>query len=172
MSQEHSVGPASRRARVIAAVAQAQTWLAMAAAGVIVVSTTADVVLRYGLGKPIHGAYDVVECMLALFVFHGLSAVFLTRSNITIDLVDHFVGPVARRALVRFGDLVQVLALALIAWAMISPAIQAYDYGDRKLELGLPLWVVWVFVFTGIAGTILSAIGALLSPVPGAGGAH
>ncbi|GGH07048.1 hypothetical protein GCM10007036_01680 [Alsobacter metallidurans] len=166
------MGPASRRTRVIAAVAQAQTGLAMAAAGVIVASTTADVVLRYGFGKPIHGAYDVVECMLALFVFHGLSAVFLSRSNITIDLVDHFVGLGARRALVRFGDLVQVLALALIAWAMISPAIQAYDYGDRKLELGLPLWVVWVFVFTGIAGTILSAIGALLSPVADAGGAH
>jgi hypothetical protein len=46
---------------------------------------------------------------------------------------------------------------------MISPALQAYDYGDRKLELGLPLWVVWLFALSGIAGTIVCAIGAALN---------
>jgi TRAP-type transport system small permease protein len=172
VSDARSAQQTSRTLRAIGVVATAQTWLAMAAAGVIVVSTTADVVLRYGFGKPIHGAYDVVECMLALFVFHGLSAVFLTRSNITIDLVDHFVGARPRRALVRISDLIQLAALALMGWAMVAPALQAHEYGDRKLELGLPLWVVWVFVLTGLAGTILSAVGALLSPAPDAGGAH
>jgi len=152
------------RLRTVArAVASLQTRLAMAAAAIIVVSTTADVVMRYGFGKPIHGAYDVVECMLALFVFHGLSAVFLDRGNITIDLVDHIVGQGPRRGLVRLSDVVSIAALGLIFWAMISPALQAYDYGDRKLELGLPLWIVWTFALTGLAGTILSAIGALVT---------
>jgi hypothetical protein len=47
----------------------------------------------------------------------------------------------------------------LMLWAMISPALQAYDYGDRKLELGLPLWVVWLFALSGMAGTMVCAIG-------------
>src|SRR5277367_3127251 len=95
--------------RIVRAMATVQAWLAMAAAAVIVLSTTADVVLRYGFGKPIHGAYDIVECMLVLFVFHGLSVVFLERGNITIDLVDHLVGARPRRVLVRVADLVAVL---------------------------------------------------------------
>jgi TRAP-type transport system small permease protein len=146
---------------VIRRLKRAQTVVAMIAAGIIIVTTTADVVLRYGWGRPIHGAYDVVECMLVLFVFHGIAAVFFERSNITIDLVDHLVGVRAKLALIRFADLVSIAALLLMAWAMISPALQAFDYKDRKLELGLPLWVVWLFAFTGIIGTIICAIGVL-----------
>jgi TRAP-type C4-dicarboxylate transport system permease small subunit len=139
-----------------------QTAISMIAATIIILSTVSDVVLRYGFGRPIHGAYDVVECLLVLFVFHGLTAVFVDRAHIVIDLVDHLVGRKTQRALVGFGDLAGLIALLLMAWAMIEPALQAYDYGDRKLELGLPVWVVWVFAGTGMAGAILSAIGVLI----------
>lgn len=131
----------------------------MTAAAIIILSTVADVILRYGIGRPIHGAYDIVECMLVLFVFHGLAAVFLDRAHIVIDLVDHLVGRRAQRGLLRFGDIAAVLALMLILWAMIEPAVQAYDYGDRKLELGLKVWIVWMFALTGVAGAIVCAVG-------------
>jgi TRAP-type C4-dicarboxylate transport system permease small subunit len=150
-----------RRRSIIRNLKRVQTALAMIAAGIIVVTTTADVVLRYGWGRPIHGVYDVVECMLVLFVFHGIAAVFFERSNITIDLVDHLVGLKTKLALIRFADLVSIAALLLMVWAMIGPALQAFDYKDRKLELGLPLWVVWLFALTGIVGTIVCAIGPL-----------
>jgi TRAP-type C4-dicarboxylate transport system permease small subunit len=151
-----SGGAASRLVRGIARI---QTRIAMAAAAVIILTTTADVILRYGFSRPIHGAYDMVECMLVLFVFHGTASVFFDRANITIDLVDHVVGIRSRLRLVRLADLVSIVMLALMLWAMISPALQAYDYGDRKLELGLPLWVVWLFALSGMAGTIVCAIG-------------
>jgi TRAP-type transport system small permease protein len=157
--------PASGAAawRFARAVARIQTRVAMAAAAIIILTTTADVILRYGLGRPIHGAYDMVECMLVLFVFHGTASVFFDRANITIDLVDHVVGLGTRLRLVRLADLVGVVMLALMSWAMITPALQAYDYGDRKLELGLPLWVVWLFALSGIAGTILCAVGRAIA---------
>jgi TRAP-type C4-dicarboxylate transport system permease small subunit len=145
--------------RLVRAIARIQTRIAMAAAAVIIVATTADVILRYGFSRPIHGAYDMVECMLVLFVFHGTASVFFDRANITIDLVDHVVGIRSRLRLVRLADLVSIVMLALMLWAMLSPALQAYDYGDRKLELGLPLWVVWLFALSGMAGTIVCAIG-------------
>jgi TRAP-type transport system small permease protein len=154
-----SGGAASRLVRGISRI---QTRIAMAAAAVIILTTTADVILRYGFSRPIHGAYDMVECMLVLFVFHGTASVFFDRANITIDLVDHVVGIRSRLRLVRLADLVSIVMLALMLWAMISPALQAYDYGDRKLELGLPLWVVWLFALSGMAGTIACAIGRAL----------
>ncbi len=55
------------------------------------------------------------------------------------------------------------MTLALFAYAMIKPAMQAFSYGDRKLELGLPVYVLWVFALVGIAGAILCAIGALIA---------
>ncbi len=134
----------------------------MLAAAIIILCTVSDVVLRYAFGRPIHGAYVVVECLLVLFVFHGLAAVFVDRAHIVIDLVDHLVGRRTQRALVRFGDLASVAALLLIAWAMVEPAVQAFDYGDRKLELGLPVWVVWGFAFTGSAGAIVCAVGVTI----------
>lgn len=142
---------------VIRGVRRAQMMLAVIAASIIVVSTVADVVLRYGFGHPIHGAYDIVECLLVVFVFNGLSLVFLDRAHIVIDLVDHLSGPRTRRSLVRFGDLAAVAALVLMLWAMIEPARQAFDYGDRKLELGLQVWVIWVFAIGGTIGALICA---------------
>ena len=143
----------------LARVRAVQTLISMSAAAIIILSTTADVVLRYGFGRPIHGAYDIVECMLVLLVFHGLAAVFIDRSHIVIDLIDHMVGRRLQAGLVRFGDLVALAALILMLWAMVEPAMQAYAYHDRKLELGLPVWVVWAFATTGIAGAIICAAG-------------
>jgi TRAP-type C4-dicarboxylate transport system permease small subunit len=148
---------------LVCIIARIQTRIAMAAAAVIILTTTADVILRYGFGRPIHGAYDMVECMLVLFVFHGIASVFFDRANITIDLVDHAVGLDTRLRLVRLADLVSIVMLALMSCAMITPALQAYDYGDRKLELGWPLWVVWLFALSGIAGTIFCAIGRAIA---------
>jgi TRAP-type C4-dicarboxylate transport system permease small subunit len=160
---EMPVSGASPIGRLARRIARIQTRIAMAAAAVIILTTTADVILRYGFGRPIHGAYDMVECMLVLFVFHGIAGVFFDRANITIDLVDHLVGLRGKLRLLRLADLVSIVMLILMSWAMISPAVQAYDYGDRKLELGLPLWVVWLFALSGIAGAILCAVGCALN---------
>ena len=136
---------------------RAQLGLAVAAAFVIVVCTVADVVLRYGFGTPINGAYDVVQAMLVVLVFHGMALVFDRRANITIDLVDHLRGGAFRVWLMRLADLVQIVVLLVVGVAMIEPARQAYAYDDRMLELGLRLWVLWAFALSGIAGTTLVA---------------
>jgi TRAP-type transport system small permease protein len=125
----------------------AQVRLAMIALVLMMGSTCVDVALRFLFNRPIRGAYDIVEACLVVFVFHGMSASF-------------------ERVLVRLSDVVSIAVLLLIAWAMISPALQAYDYGDRKLELGLQLWVLWVFAIVGLIGALLSALGALIRPLP------
>jgi TRAP-type transport system small permease protein len=41
---------------------------------------------------------------------------------------------------------------------MIEPAMQAFQYGDRKLELGVPLYVLWGFALAGLLGTLVCAV--------------
>jgi len=140
-----------------------QLQLAAVALMVMMLITVADVTLRYTLNRPIPGTYELVECMLVVFVFHGISAAFLRRQNIVIDLVDSFVGERLLAILIMIADLVALLCLVVLIWAMIAPAMQAYTYGDRKLELSLPLYLLWIVALAGMAGAILCALGALLS---------
>jgi TRAP-type C4-dicarboxylate transport system permease small subunit len=133
----------------LAQLQRAQLVIAACALVIMSLVTVADVLLRYLLNRPVRGSYDLVECALVVFVFHGIATVFLNRQNIVIDLIDG------------------------VAWAMLSPARQAFDYGDHKLELGLPVYVIWLFALAGIAGTIVCAIGALVrTPIPPPGGRH
>jgi TRAP-type C4-dicarboxylate transport system permease small subunit len=151
----------------LAQLQQAQLVLAACALVVMSLVTVVDVMLRYLLNRPVRGSYDLVECMLVVFVFHGLATVFLNRQNIVIDLIDGVASPGLRTALIRISDVLQIAVLGVYASAMLSPAWQAFDYGDRKLELGLPVYVIWIFALAGIAGTIVCAVGALVStPIP------
>lgn len=144
----------------------AQVRLAMIALVIMMGSTCVDVALRFLFDRPIRGAYDIVEACLVVFVFHGMSASFFARKNIVIDIIDALIGPRLEAVLVRLSDVVSIVLLMLVTAAMISPALQAYAYGDRKLELGLQLWVLWIFAIVGLIGTLLCALGPLFRPVP------
>lgn len=159
MPESTTIAGAARRLKDV------QLRVAMAALVVMMMTIVFDVTLRYTLGKPIHGAYDVVECSLVVFVFHGLTACFLSRQNIVIDLIDTMVSDRMLAVLIRMGDIVTVGLLALMAWAMVTPALQAYDYGDKKLELGLPLWVLWAVAIAGLLGTLACAAAVLFQPI-------
>ncbi len=141
---------------------RAQLRLAAVALLVMMMTTVADVLLRYAFNRPIRGSYDLVESTLVVFVFHGIAAVFYSRQNIVIDLVDSVLGRRAVGVLIRLSDVLSIAALAILVWAMMTPARQAFDYGDRKLELGLPLSVLWAFALAGMAGTIVCAAAALV----------
>lgn len=134
-----------------------QLWLAGISILAMMLVTVADVVMRYAFNNPVRGAYDFTEAMLVVFVFNSMAACFLARSNIVIDLIDGFISTGARRALMKFGDLISVALLIVFAYAAITPTLQAYDYGETKLQLALPLWVLWAVTLAGLAGSIICA---------------
>ena len=144
-----------------------QLRLAAVALIVMMGETICDVTLRYLFNAPIRGGYDLVSSMLVVFVFNGMSTAFLQRRNIVIDLIDSFVHRNLITVLIRIADVLAVLMLIMFAYAMLTPALQAYAYGDRKLELQLPIWILYVIAGIGMAGAIACAGGALLAPVRG-----
>jgi TRAP-type C4-dicarboxylate transport system permease small subunit len=138
----------------------AQLRLAAIALMIMMVGTVLDVFFRYVFNKPLRISYDLVESMLVIYVFHGISSVFLARRNIVIDVIDQLVSPKILRVFAAIADIVSVMCLLLLLWGMWEPAMQAYQYGDRKLELGLPLYVLWGLALTGLLGTLACAIAA------------
>jgi TRAP-type C4-dicarboxylate transport system permease small subunit len=144
-----------------------QLWLAACALIVMMCVTVADVFLRYLFNRPVRGSYDLVESLLVVFVFHGMSTSFLYRRNIVIDLVDSFAPTRFVVVLIRLSDVLSIVAILFFAFAMLAPTLQAFDYGDRKLELQLPIYVLWFIALAGMAGAILCAFGAMLTaPTP------
>lgn len=142
---------------------RAQLWLSACALIILMAVTVADVFLRYLFNRPIRGSYDLVESMLLVFVFNGMAAAFFGRRNIVIDLLDPLVGGRGTVVLIRIADVLSVLGLGLLAWAMLLPAGQAYAYGDFKLELGLPIYVLWSVALGSLAGTIFCALITLVA---------
>lgn len=150
---------------VVKRIAGLQLMLAMLALAGMGVVTVADVFLKYVFSRPVTGAYDLVESLLPVVIFHGLPATLLRRQNIAIDLIDHVSPPGFIRFLVMAADVVMLAVLAMFTWSMIGPALQALDYGDRKLELGLPLIVVWSAAILGMIGSVLVMATLTLRPV-------
>src|SRR5262249_42350870 len=142
----------------------AQLRLAAVALVVMMCVTVLDVFLRYLFNSPIRASYDMVEAMMALFVFNGISTAFLQRRHIVIDIIDTFVGRRVVAFLIRLADRLTVATLLLFIYAMLTPALQSYGYGERKLELGLPIYLLWAVALIGMAGAILCALGAFLLP--------
>ena len=126
------------------AAARAQLRLAALALIVMMLVTVATCSCATLFNRPIRGSYDLVECMLVVFVFHGMAAGFLRRQNIVIDVFDAFLSRRMLAVLIRLADVLSIVCLLLLAWAMMTPALQAYDYGDRKIELDLPIYVLWI----------------------------
>lgn len=142
---------------------RAQLRLASFALVALMMVTVADVFLRYVFNSPIRGSYDIVECMLLIFVFHGMAAGFFGRRNIVIDILDSFIAARAVAFLVHLADALSVLVLILIFWAMINPAVQIYQYGDVKLDSQIPIYWMWIAALLGLTGTVLAAVVVLFA---------
>ena len=130
----------------------------------MMLTTVADVAMATLFKRPIIGAYDMVETMLVFSVFLGIPATFLQNGNIVVDVVDLLVAKQTVRRLKQLAQMLTLVFLVLLFWNMITPALDAYRFGERKQELGLRLWVLWLPILLGI---LMSAIAVLLLLVRG-----
>ncbi|POF27896.1 TRAP transporter small permease [Roseibium marinum] len=111
-----------------------------------------DIVLRAVFGVPIQGAYDVVSIALLVMTMFGIAPVVARRGEIVIDLADPFLPEIVLRLLAVLAALIGVFLFAFFGWAMIAPALDAWRWGERSLELGIPKWPLWGVAFAGLVG--------------------
>ncbi|QUS37410.1 TRAP transporter small permease [Falsirhodobacter algicola] len=129
---------------------------------VMMMTVVLDVVLRLVFDVPVRGAYDVVGFSLLVMVFFGIVPVVESRSEIVIDIVDAVLPPHAIALLSRVAAFGTICFFLFLGWSMFGPAWEAYAYGDRSLELGVPLWVLWAVAYVGLAGNICVALRMLV----------
>lgn len=141
--------------------------IASVALVVMMLVVVADVGLRFIFNTPVRGAYDVVSAALLVMVFFGIGPVIARGSVILIDLLDNAL-PAATLRILKTAAAIGTFAVVLfLGWSMYGPAIDAWRYGDRSLELGLPVWTLWAVAFAGMAGILWGALLSLMSALRG-----
>jgi TRAP-type C4-dicarboxylate transport system permease small subunit len=101
--------------------------------------TAADVVGRYVFNKPINGAFEVTEMMLAALIYCGLPLVSQRREHIVIDTFDFMMSRGVKRALDVIAEIVCSLTLGGIGYLIFRRAARVAEYGDTTSVLRLPL---------------------------------
>ncbi len=120
-----------------------------------------DVILRAVFNTPIQGAYDVVSISLLVMTVFGIAPVVASRREIMIDLIDGFVSSAAIRLLAVVAALTGSVVFVFLGWAMVTPVLDAWRWGERSLELGIPKWPLWVVAFLGLAGILWAYLAQL-----------
>ncbi len=134
--------------------ALALSWVGIGAMLAMMLVTLADVILRAAFHLPIRGSFDFVESALVLVVFLGLPRCFLHGHNIVVDLVDSFVGVRTREALKLGAALLTALFLVVLLWNMLAPAADAWRFADRKPDLPVPIFGLWLVMLAGCAASL------------------
>ena len=136
-------------------------WLAALAAlalAVMVLAIVVDVARANVLHRPIRGVFDLVSALLVLVVFLGIPQTFLSQGNVTVDLIDRFLGARGVAAFRAIAGLLTVVFLGLLFWHMFQPAQDTYQFDDRKPDLGLPIWMIWIPVLLGTGLALVAVI--------------
>jgi len=144
--------------RWIEQILRALTVLAAVALAAMVLIVVADVLRANVLHRPIMGTIDLVQGLLAFIVFLGLPQIVFIEGNITVDVIDHFVGKGAVRLLRASGGLMAFIYLGLLLWHMFQPAFDTYRFGDITADLKIPVFLIWIPVLLGMAGAMLAAL--------------
>lgn len=138
-------------------------WIASAALVLMMLVVTGDVVLRAAFNTPVRGAYDAVSILLLIMVAFGVAPVLVNRGEIVIDLLDQVIGRRGVRLLASIASVLTMAVMLFFAWSAIDPARNAWRYGDRSLELGIPQWGLWALLAIGVLGILWAAIVQVLS---------
>lgn len=134
------------------------TALAAVALAAMVLLIVADVLRANLLHRPIMGTIDLVQALLAFIVFLGLPLVIFVEGNITVDVIDHFIGKRGVALLRASGGLLAFVYLGLLWWHMFQPAIDSWDFGDITPDLKIPIILIWVPVLFGVAASMIAAL--------------
>jgi TRAP-type C4-dicarboxylate transport system permease small subunit len=141
-------GPTDFYHRALRAVVQALAYVAGASLMVMVLVTTADVILRK-FGYSLTGAYDIVKIAAAITMAAALPYTTAIKGHVAIEYFFHKLGRRGRIAvdvLMRLGGMA---LFSLLAWGCVDYGNSLRARGEVSMTLQLPVfWVPYVLAFS------------------------
>jgi TRAP-type C4-dicarboxylate transport system permease small subunit len=151
------------RPAVFGAATRSLSGVGVLALLIMVLWTVLDVVTRYALAKPLSGSIDLVEVALVLVVFLALPECFRREEQVTVDVVDHLAGERTVSVFRLLGLLCTAAFLGLLGYAGIQPLLDAWQYGDRKPDLPIPIFLLQGAIEIAVAVCLVAVLGQVPS---------
>lgn len=122
---------------------------------VMMLLTATDVAGRYAFSRPVPGAIEMSEFMLAIFAMLGMGYTERMNANVRVTLIEKVL---PGRALAGVNALVYLLAAAIVAllvfqgWRM---AVEEYHYNTMTDNLGIPIYPLYALLSLSSAVLVL-----------------
>jgi TRAP-type C4-dicarboxylate transport system permease small subunit len=152
-------------------------WLALAGGWVLLAVgglTVADALLRKFLARPIPGAFEGSELLLAGVIFLGLPYTGLTDGHVSVDLASGRLSPRGQALVVGLNALVCAVLMGFIAYQMGQLAAEYGRTGRTTITTRLPVLPFIVPVTAAaalaVAGFVVQALGAFARAAAPRGG--
>jgi TRAP-type C4-dicarboxylate transport system permease small subunit len=113
--------------------------------------TVSDVVLRYFLRRPILGATELTENMMACLAFLSLAWCALERSHLKVDVVMIMLSARVQAAFDSITSLLGLCLVALIAWRGFVEATAVKELNIESSLLGIPAFPFYYVMAAGFA---------------------
>ena len=105
----------------------------------LMVLTCADVIGRYFLGRPIFGAFEITESLLAVLIFAGLPLVTLRNEHVIVDLLDPLTPDWIFRIQHVVACVLGFVSTAYLAWRLWLRALNMDEMGQTTGQLKFKL---------------------------------
>jgi len=117
---------------------------------IMMIMTTADVILRYAFNSPIQGNYELQPLLLIGVVYLAAASIQAKRNHIALDLIIAHLSKGNQMSLRLFSDLIFLTFAGLICWQFILATRTAWI--DQDYFWGLvkfPLWPPYLIITLG-----------------------
>lgn len=117
----------------------------------MMLTTVADVVLRYLFNAPFSGTFEIVESSMSIIVYCGLAYCGLVGGHIVIGVFDAALERPEARHLNVAVHLLGALVFALIAWQSGGEFLSSFRLGERSNTLRIPEYPFYAVAAAGAA---------------------
>ena len=124
-------------------------YIAAVFIGLMMLVTTADVLLRYLANRPIMGGVEIVELMMVLIVFPALAWCALSDGHVKVDLVmQRFPGRV--QSVVDIITYIAGLSVCIIIlWRAVSESLYIQQLDMTTSLLNIPIFPFYWIIAIG-----------------------
>jgi TRAP-type C4-dicarboxylate transport system permease small subunit len=133
----------------------------------MVALTFADVIGRRIIGRPIYGAHDITEHLMALVVFAGLPLVTAACLHLTVDLFDRYLMTSWMRWWRVLTGLLVAAIFALLAGLFFRQGMTAGQISEVSQALRIPRGPIYFYMSASCGcSAFAAAITAFTGPMP------
>jgi TRAP-type transport system small permease protein len=135
-------------------------WLLLAVATV----TVSDALLRKFLSRPIQGAFEASELLLAVMIFFAMPYTGLTDAHVVLDLLTNRLSARAQAAFVAVNGVFVAAFLAVVAWQLGLLAAEYARAARTTITMRIP---VSPFIVTAVALAWVAVAASLVQALGG-----